>query len=158
VRLVAHHSQNGTHLELFLGRCSVNHSLGLARLLLSEGFEPLGVVRADFSSCLFLASVVLASEEVQLEREGTDSSTSLCSSGKSCKLAVPQSGARILETRETTEGSAELKFRIHPPPAKSHANQIHPDRMWVCRLPGRSTRKTKLYDRTKERLTLGPNP
>ena len=74
MRLVAHHSQNGTHLELFLGRRSVNDSLGLARLLLSEGFEPLGVVKADFSSCPFLTSVVLPSEEVQLEREGTDSS------------------------------------------------------------------------------------
>ena len=31
----------------------------------------------------------------------------------------PSSGARILETRETTEGSAELKFRIHSPPAES---------------------------------------
>ena len=34
----------------------------------------------------------------------------------------PSSGARILETRETTEGSAELKFRIHSPPAGSRAN------------------------------------
>jgi len=37
-------------------------------------------------------------------------------------------GSRISETRETTEGSAELKFRIPFPPAESHANQIHPDR------------------------------
>jgi len=29
------------YIELFLGRCSVNDSHGLARLLLSEGFEPL---------------------------------------------------------------------------------------------------------------------
>ena len=27
-------------------------------------------------------------------------------------------GSRISETRETTEGSAELKFRIHSPPAE----------------------------------------
>src|SRR5215471_11078057 len=31
-------------------------------------------------------------------------------------------GSRISETRETTRGSAELKFRIQFPPAKSHGN------------------------------------
>jgi len=31
-------------------------------------------------------------------------------------------GSRISETRETTDGSAELKFRIQFPPAVSQAN------------------------------------
>src|SRR5215472_6350756 len=30
--------------------------------------------------------------------------------------------SRISETRETTDGSAELKFRIHVPPAESRTN------------------------------------
>src|SRR5215469_10094876 len=36
------------------------------------------------------------------------------------RLLMP--GSRISETRETTKGSAELKFRIQFPPAESRAN------------------------------------
>ena len=110
MRPVAPYLPNGARLALFLGRCSVNDSLGLARPLLSEGFEPLGVVRADFSSCPFLTSVVLASEEVQLEREGTDSSSSLCSSGESCKPSVP----KAMEGSRIGAGGRTARYRIFP--------------------------------------------
>ena len=57
---------------------------------------------------------------------------------------APLPGSRISETRETTRGSAELKFRIQFPPAASHLRTgIHPriavrrrSDEWSCRVSG----------------------